>query len=104
LEDARDWLRAYGYDDIANTIDEVMAVWKKQGKLTRRNWWEILAGGSDGSPRIAGGITFPVLRAARVRQGLPDVPNAIQRSVTEVPPPIRVTPRWPKKKRSPKKR
>ena len=33
----------------------------------------------------------PVLRAARVRQGLPDVPHAIQLDPSEVPPPVRVT-------------
>ncbi|SRR6266436_1002105 len=98
LDDARVWLRAYGYNDIADDIDKVMATWKAQGKRTRRNWWEILAGNPDGSPRIAGGITFPVLRAARIRQGLPDVPTAIQQNRNEIPPPVRITPRWRKRR------
>ena len=98
-EDARVWLRANGYIDIADDIARVMAQWKAEGNLTRRNWWEILGGKVDGTPRLAGGITFPVLRAARIRQRLPDVPNAIQRNPNEVPPPVRISPRWPKKRR-----
>jgi hypothetical protein len=74
-----------------------MTRWKAEGRRTRRNWWEILAGHINGQPRIAGGVTFPVLRAARNRQGLPDVRNAISRNPNEQPSPIRHTPRWPKK-------
>ena len=98
-DDARVWLRANGYGDIADQIDSVMSRWKAEGKRTRRNWWEILAGHVDGQPRIAGGITFPVLRAARIRQGLPEVPSAVSRNPNEQPPPVRVSPRWPKKRR-----
>jgi hypothetical protein len=98
------WLRANGYDDVADDIDRVMATWKAEGKATRRNWWEILAGKADGTPRVAGGITFPVLRAARIRQGLdPNVPDVVQRNPKEVPPPVRVSPRWPKKRRRKKR-
>ena len=63
------WLRTNGYLDVADQIDRVMLRWKAEGKATRRNWWEILAGYKDGKPRMAGGVTFPVLRAARIRQG-----------------------------------
>ena len=98
-DDARVWLRVNGYDDIADQIDGVMARWKAAGKRTRRNWWQILAGHVNGQPRIAGGITFPVLRAARIRQGLPPVPHAISRDANELPPPVRVSSRWPKKRR-----
>ena len=99
-DDARVWLRANEYSDIADQIDQVLLTWKEQGKATRRNWWEILAGGKDGHPRVAGGVTFPVLRAARIRQNLPaDVPNAICRNPTEQAPRVRVTPRWRRKRR-----
>jgi hypothetical protein len=98
-DDARVWLRANGYDYIADQIDAVMTRWKVEGRRTRRNWWEILAGHINGQPRIAGGVTFPVLRAARNRQGLPDIPDAISRNPNEQPPPIRQSPRWPKKQR-----
>lgn len=104
-DDARVWLRHYPYSDIAETIDQVMLRWKAEGKATRRNWWQILAGWADGRPRIAGGVTFPVLRAARIRQRLPpDVPGVLCRDPNEEPPAIRVTPRWKPKRRSRKKR
>lgn len=97
--DARVWLRANGYSDIADRIDRVMMRWRAEDKRTRRNWWQILAGDKDGNPRVAGGERFPVLRAARIRQGLnPDVPNAICRNVNERPPPVRITPRWRRKR------
>jgi DNA adenine methylase len=50
-------------------IDAVEQKWKRQGKRTHRNWWSVLAGKKDGSPRHVSGILFPVLRVAQVRQG-----------------------------------
>lgn len=93
------WLRANGYNDIADQIDAVLLRWKAEGKRTRRNWWEILGGHIHGQPRVAGGITFPVLRAARIRQGLPEVATAIARNADEHAPPVRVSARWPRKRR-----
>ena len=93
-DDARVWLRENGYDDVADRIGRVMVRWKSEGKRTRRNWWEILAGHKDGRPRVAGGVEFPVLRAARIRQELDLVQNAISRGPNEAPPPIRTSPRW----------
>lgn len=85
--DVRVWLRANGYDDVADQIDQIMVRWKAQGKATRRNWWEILAGDKNGNPRIAGGKKFPILRAARIWQGLgTDVPNLLCRNVNEQAP------------------
>ena len=98
-DDARVWVRDNHYDKITNLIDGVMETWKREGKRTRRNWWEILAGNPDGTPRIAGGREFPILRAARHRQGLPDVPHAIQLSPDEVPPPVRTLSRRTKRRR-----
>ena len=104
-DDARVWLRVNEYSRIADQIDHVMLKWRADGKRTRRNWWEILAGHADGKPRIAGGITFPVLRAARIRQGLPpDVPGVLCQNPDEEPPAIRVTPRWKAKRRRSRKR
>ena len=95
-DDARVWLRGNGYGDIADQIESVMQRWRAEGKRTRRNWWEILAGHIDGQPRVAGGVTFPVLHAARRRQGLPNVATALCRSPSEQAPPVRVSARWPK--------
>jgi hypothetical protein len=98
-DDCRLWLRANGYADFAEIPEVLMARWKAQNKGTRRNWWQMFAGKIDGTPRSADGIDFPVLRAARRRQGLPDVPDAICRNEDEQAPAIRVTPRWPRNRR-----
>lgn len=95
-EDARTWLRANGYDDLADKIDSILERWAKQGKATRRNWWDILAGGAGGRPRVVDGIEFPVLRAAQKRKGLPVTQNAISRNRKETVPDVRVSGRWPR--------
>jgi len=92
--DARVWLRANGWQDVADMIDLVMEGWSARGKKTRRNWWEVLAGGAHGEPRTQGGILFPVLRAAQRRQGKPVTKNAISRPGESAPPPIQSMPRW----------
>jgi hypothetical protein len=98
VDRARHWLRENGYADVADLIDEVVKEWKTAEKRTRRNWWELLAGDSNGKPRRIGERVFPVLKAAQVRQGMHVTPNALSRSEErEPPPPLRVTKRWPKK-------
>lgn len=92
----KQWLIENDYEDIAGLIDEVVDEWNRAGKQTRRNWWEVLAGTANGSPRSVAGREFPVLRAARVRQGLPVTPNAVCRGERESPPPIKLTGRWTK--------
>lgn len=82
-QEERKWLRENYYDDIADLIDSLIEKWKKAGKKTRRNWWEILAGGKDGKPRSIDGIEFPVLRIARARQGLDKVDSALARNRKE---------------------
>jgi hypothetical protein len=95
--DARRWLRANGYDDVADMINEVMSEWRAAGKKTRRNWWDVLAGGKNGRPSNREGRTFPVLRAAQLRQGKPVTKNAICRNPEEEAPPIVVSGRWPER-------
>lgn len=92
----RERLKENDYNDIAVMIEEVMLEWKREGKETRRNWWEVLAGKKGGKPRIISGVTFPVLKAAQKRQGLPVTPNAISRSKNEKAPGIRRSNRWKK--------
>jgi DNA adenine methylase len=67
-EDVRSWLRSQGRDDVVLDIDAVIRSWVQQGKKTRRNWWDVLAGDKDGNPRRVLGVAFPVLPAARSRQ------------------------------------
>lgn len=90
----KQWLVANKYNDVADLIDEVVQEWSEQGKQTRRNWWEVLAGNAQGKPRRVAGREFPVLRAAQLRKGVPVTPNAICRSPKESAPPIKVTGRW----------
>lgn len=80
---AREWLLQNGYADVVGLIDQVTEHWKARGVRTRRNWWETLAGGQDGKPRVVDGITFPVLVVAQKHQGRPVTPNAIQRNDKE---------------------
>ena len=74
----RMWLVENGYPEIAEMIDEIQADWKTSGKQTRRNWWEVLAGGKNGAPRTIYGRQFPVLQAAQIRQGKAITANAIK--------------------------
>lgn len=96
-DDIRVWLSKHGYADYLDLVDSLIVRWREAGLKTRRNWWDIFAGDSNGNPRSVNGVEFPVLRAARRRKQLPDVPHAIFRSEDEPIPPIRQSPRWPKK-------
>jgi hypothetical protein len=91
---ARDWLRANGYNEVAQMIDDIMAEWKIQGKATRRNWWEVLAGDSRGNPRKIAGRTFPIIKAIRKRQALPKTATAQSNMPRQVAPKIRPSGRW----------
>lgn len=91
----RQWLVANGYNDIVATIDEIMAEYKQQGKRTRRDWWETLAGDSRGKPRRVAGREFPVLAAAQVRQYGRVFKGATRKRKKENAPPVVLTPRWP---------
>lgn len=93
---ARDWLGANGYEDVAALIDEVMAELESRGSKQRRNWWDVLAGGTNGKPITVSGREFPVLRVAQIRQGKPVTTQAITRNPNEVPPDVVITARWKK--------
>lgn len=96
--EARKWLRANGYDSEADMIDEILKEWRANGNGTRRNWWDVLAGRANGQPCITAGRTFPILRAAQIRQGRPITENAICRNSSEEVPRIIVSGRWRDKK------
>lgn len=66
--DVRSWLLAHGHDDVVATIDAATRRWAREGRKTRRNWWDVLAGDKNGNPRRVLGIAFPVLESARRRQ------------------------------------
>ena len=91
---ARQWLRSNGYNKIAEMIDEIMAEWKAQGKETRRNWWEVLAGDAQGNPRKIAGRTFPIIAAIRKRQLLPKAQSAQRNAPRETAPKIEQSGRW----------
>lgn len=93
-QEAREWLRANGYEDVADLIDEVMEEWREAGNHTRRNWWDILAGGKHGTPRTVAGREFPVLKSAQRRQKVPLTDNALCRKKRETRQAIWTPNRW----------
>src|ERR1700722_4072089 len=66
--DVRAWLRTHGHQEVVVKIDAAMGKWAREGRKTRRNWWDVLAGDKNGNPRKVLGIAFPVLADARRRQ------------------------------------
>jgi hypothetical protein len=94
----RQWLRANGYEDIDDRIDQALTKSSARGSKQRRSWWEVLAGGPDGRPLEREGIEFPVLKSAQLREGLPVTPNAICRSPEERFPEKTPSGRWPSRK------
>ena len=93
--DVRTWLRSNGYQDLAERIDRLMALWKARGKKTRRDWWLVLAGSPVGRPSKAGdGRPWPMLKAFRKRQGFPVHSDAIERGPHELAPSIFAQRRW----------
>lgn len=93
---AREWLRANGYDNVADLIGEVIEEWQATGNRTRRNWWDVLAGRKDGKPCTIAGREFPILRVAQIRQGRPVTEKAISNNPDEEAPPVVVSGRWQK--------
>jgi hypothetical protein len=93
-ETAREWLLSNGYEETARIIDEIMAEWRAQGKATRRNWWEILSGDKHGNPRVVAGRTFPIIKAIRKRQGLPDCEKSVSNARRQKAPKIEMAGRW----------
>src|SRR6266852_3784644 len=77
----KDWLRA-DYPDVVQLIDQAEAISRARGSKQRRNWWEVLAGGSNGRPGVREGIEFPVLRCAQIHESRKVTPNAICRNPT----------------------
>ncbi len=92
----RDWLKINGFEDVVEMIDNAIAKMAIRGSKQRRNWWDILSGGTDGKPCICEGIEFSVLRVAQIRQRKYITKNAIARNSREQPPEMVVTGRWPK--------
>lgn len=93
---AREWLRANGYDDVADMIEEIMKEWREVGNRQRRDWWAVLAGRKDGTGCVVAGRRFPVIANVQRRQGVKVSKGLIRRKKRETkPPPIRVDGRWP---------
>jgi len=90
----RQWLNDNKYNDVAELIDEVVGDWAQQGKKTRRNWWDILAGYKGGNPRKVEGREFPVLRAARIRKKWPITKGCLCRNINEEVPALIPQARW----------
>ena len=100
----RKWLSENGYEDMVALIDEAMVKMTARGSKQRRNWWDILSGGAEGTPSVREGFEFPVLRVAQRRQGKQITKNAISRNSREQPPELLHTGRWKKEQLRPKSR
>lgn len=94
----RKFLRDYGYTDELALVDKVEAELRASGSKQRRNWWDVFAGGKDGSPLTVNGHEFPILRAAQIRQGVPVTATARCNDEEEVIPPVKASKRWPRKR------
>ena len=94
----RKWLRENGYTKELALVDVVEAEFDAAGSGERRNWWDVFAGGTDGSPITVNGHEFPVLRAAQIRQGKPITKNAVCKNEDEQIPPVKASKRWPRKR------
>ena len=79
----RRWLMENHYQDVSETIERIIDEWKRQGKGTRRNWWDVLAGDSHGKSKKIEGKEIPVLRIAQIRQGKRVTENALCRNENE---------------------
>ncbi len=88
MKNIKDWLLENGYGGILTKIRQVEDRWKQQGKKTRRNWWDVLAGRKSGEAIIIEGVRFPVLGAARLRKGLDITPRAMRHEEEQEPLPI----------------
>jgi len=73
----KSWLAEKGFKDVLEMIEAQETAWAEQGKKTRRNWWDVLAGGKNGKARNIGGIEFPVLAAAQERMNRAVTANAL---------------------------
>jgi hypothetical protein len=96
-QNIRQWLNENNYGDIVNLIEQVMDAWKKKRTKTRRNWWDVLAGHKNGTPRTIEGVTFPVLKAAQIRKDFEVTNSAICRNEKEIFPGILNSGRWAKR-------
>lgn len=93
---AREWLRANGYDDVADMIEEIMKEWREAGNRQRRDWWAVLAGRRDGTGCVVANRLFPVIANVQRRQGVKVSKDSVKRKRRETkPPPIRAGGRWP---------
>ena len=104
MKTIKEWLAQNGYGDILKRINAVERGWDQKRTGTRRNWWDVLAGNKDGSPKTIEGKKFPVLCSARKRKDWPMTQDCISHNPTEEGLPVIPQGRWggPKETASPK--
>jgi hypothetical protein len=93
-EPVRKWLLENDYEDVAALIEQVMNGWRSKKTKTRRNWWDVLAGHKNGTPKTIEGVTFPILKAAQIRKGIAVTDNALCRNKGEIAPGVVINGRW----------
>lgn len=90
----RSWLLESKYEDFLELTYRVEERNRVGGKKTRRSWYEAFAGDKHGNPRTIAGITFPIIKAIRKREGFPPCKNSIERRKGEKAPPKKPSGRW----------
>lgn len=103
-DETQRWLQVNGYEWVAELIAGILADWKVRKVKTRRNWWLAIAGTEKGRPATVNGVAFPIIAAARVRQGFLPVEGALRNSPEESAPPILPEARWLGHQKVPKQR
>ncbi len=86
MDAARKFIDAH-YPAAGRLIADVIDSNTRRAVKTRRNWWDALAGGTDGKPVTVAGREFPVLEVAQRRQHKPVTSNAVRPSPGEPHPP-----------------
>ena len=87
-------MREHGYEDIDELIQQIEDTYAAKGTKSRRSWWLALAGTPAGRCRHYEGITLPILKAARQREGYPPAEGAIERTPGEQAPKKQAQGRW----------
>ncbi|MBU6408871.1 MAG: hypothetical protein KGR98_00660 [Verrucomicrobia bacterium] len=96
MKTSKEWLAQNNYEDVLKKIHAVEQGWKRKGTGTRRDWWEVLAGNQNGSPKKIEGKKFPVLSAARKRKGWPVTNDCLCLNPNEEAPSVVPQIRWEK--------
>jgi hypothetical protein len=99
----KQWLAAFSYQDVVDKIATVEAFHKARGSKERRDWAHVLCGTKEGNSVVIAGVEFPILASAQRSRNVQVTVDAIERNKNEEFPAPRVTGRWQKKRKLPRR-